>query len=190
MTASFLQEKSKMLILLFIVTESIFFAFLITAFVLYHGNFREGPSPYNSLAVGRTAIFSVILWASSLTMWFSERAMREMNFGKTKRWLEATMALGATFLIGQGIEYHGLFVKSITPQTDLFATTFFTTTGFHGLHVFIGLIVLLILRGLSSNGFGREAYQREGYGAAAYYWHFVDGVWVAVFFILYVWGTR
>jgi cytochrome c oxidase subunit III len=190
MAASFLHEKSKLLILLLIVTESIFFAFLIAAFVLYHGDFREGPSPYNSLAVGRTAIFSIILWASSLTMWFSERAMRQMNFPKTKRWLEVTMILGAVFLAGQGVEYHGFFSRNITPQTDLFATTFFTTTGFHALHVFIGLIVLLILRGLTSGGFGREGYQREGYGAASYYWHFVDGVWVAVFFILYVWGTR
>ena len=190
MNASFLHEKSKVLILLVIVTESIFFAFLITAFVLYHGNFQQGPSPSNSLDPAKTAIYSVILWSSSATMWFSERAMRRMRFERTKRWLEATMALGAIFLIGQGIEYHDFFVQSITPRTDLFATTFFTTTGFHGLHVFIGLIVLLILRGLTSAGFGNKTYQREGYGAAAYYWHFVDGVWVAVFFILYVWGTR
>ncbi len=190
MTATFLQEKSKLLIVLFIVTESIFFAFLITAFVLYRGNFREGPSPANSLDVGRTAIFSVILWASSLTMWFSERAMKQMNFRKTKRWLEVTMILGFVFLAGQGVEYHGFFARNITPQTNLFATTFFTTTGFHALHVLIGLIVLLILRSLTSTGFGREAHQREGFGAASYYWHFVDGVWVAVFFIIYVWGTR
>ena len=100
------------------------------------------------------------------------------------------MLLGTIFLIGQALEYHDFFRRAIMPSTDLFATTFFTTTGFHGLHVLIGLGVLLILRGLTSAGFGQEQYQREGYGAAAYYWHFVDAVWVAVFFILYVWGTR
>lgn len=190
MDATFLHQKSKLLVLLLIVTESIFFAFLITAFVLYHGNLHTGPNPYKSLDPRLTAIYSVILWSSSATMWLSERSMGRLSFTKAKRWLELTVILGVIFLVGQGLEYHGFFVQNITPRTDLFATTFFTTTGFHGLHVLIGLIVLLVMRGLLSAGFGREGYQREGYGAAAYYWHFVDGIWVAVFFTLYIWGTR
>jgi cytochrome c oxidase subunit III len=187
---SILYQKSKLLVLLLIATESIFFAFLITAFVLYHGVSHGGPSPYNSLSPGVTAIYSVILWTSSATIWLSEKSMDQLRIKTAKRWLEATMLLGTVFLIGQGVEYHGFLARGITPRTDLFATTFFTTTGFHALHVLIGLIVLLIMRVLTSFGFGTEEYQREGFGAAAYYWHFVDGIWVAVFFILYIWGTR
>ncbi|MFZ0733132.1 MAG: heme-copper oxidase subunit III [Candidatus Sulfotelmatobacter sp.] len=190
MPAEFIHHKNRVLILAFIFSESIFFAFLITAFVLYHGRSPNGPNAHNTLDPVKTGIYSVILWASSLTMWLSERSMMKFRLDRCKRWLEATMILGGIFLIGQGLEYHGMFAKGISVGTDLFATTFFSTTGFHGLHVFIGLIVLLIMRGLTSAGFGQEEYQREGFIAASYYWHFVDAIWVAVFFILYVWGTR
>jgi heme/copper-type cytochrome/quinol oxidase subunit 3 len=190
MSAEFIYQKSKVLILAFIFSESLFFAFLITAFVLYHGSFQTGPSPQNSLDPVKTGVYSIILWASSATMWLSEKSMRAFQFDKCKRWLEATMVLGIIFLVGQGLEYRGMFSKGISIGTDLFATTFFSTTGFHGLHVLIGLIVLIIMRGLTAAGFGHEPYQQEGFVAASYYWHFVDAVWVAVFFILYVWGTR
>jgi len=188
--SEFLHQKSKVLIVAFIFSESIFFAFLLAAFVLYHGRSGNGPNPRSSLDPELTAIFSVILWLSSLTVWLSEKALRRNSYRWSKRWLEATMLLGVGFLIGQGFEYHGFFAKGFSVETDLFTTTFFSTTGFHGLHVLIGLIVLLIMRGLMSAGFGQEQYQREGFEAACYYWHFVDAIWVAVFFIIYVWGTR
>ncbi len=190
MAGEFVHQKSRVLILTFIFSESIFFAFLITAFVLYHGRSAGGPDARNTLDPIRTGIYSLILWASSVTVWLSERAMRHLSITRSKRWLEVTILLGGIFLVGQGIEYHGLFAKGMSVETDLFATTFFTTTGFHALHVFIGLIVLLIVRGLTVAGFGQEEYQREGFIAASYYWHFVDAVWVAVFFIFYIWGTR
>jgi len=60
-------------------------------------------------------------------------------------WLLATIALGATFVAGQGAEYWGLLQRGVTVHTNLFATTFFTLTGFHGLHVCIGLLALLIV---------------------------------------------
>jgi heme/copper-type cytochrome/quinol oxidase subunit 3 len=190
MASNLLQQKSKMLILSVIATESIFFAFLITAFVFYHGGSRNGPNPSRSLDPLKTGMFSIALWASSGAVWMSERAMRQRQFDHMKRWLEATIFLGAIFLFGQGSEYYGLIKNGVLPRTDTFATTFFTATGFHGIHVVIGLIVLLILRGLASDGFGRESHQQEGYQAAAYYWHFVDAVWVAIFVIIYIWGTR
>jgi heme/copper-type cytochrome/quinol oxidase subunit 3 len=190
MPADLLHQKSKMLILIFIFSESVFFAFLISAFVLYHGDSRVGANPWQDLDPVKTGMYSIVLWSSSLTMWFAERSLRAMKLSRVKRWLEATVLLGAIFLVGTGREYHDLFEKSITPRTNLFATTFFTTTGFHALHVLIGLTVLLILRGLAAGQFGKQEYQRQGFEAASYYWHFVDAVWVAVFFTIYVWGTR
>lgn len=185
-----LQQKSKVLILGLIFSETIFFAFLVTAFVLYHGRSKYGASPWHSLDPIKTGIYSVVLWASSGTMWISERAMRVGRMRRMKRFLEASIILGAIFLVGQGLEYHDLISHAITVRTDLFATTFFTATGFHGLHVFIGLIVLLIMRGLTAGNFGSEPYQKEGFEAASYYWHFVDAVWVGLYFTIYVWGTR
>jgi cytochrome c oxidase subunit III len=183
-------NKSKISMISFLASDSVFFAFLITAFVFYHGGSKGHPNPWRTLDPIRAGMYSIALWGSSGTMWLSERAMRRQELKHVTRWLEATFALGVVFLIGQGLEYGSLFQRRIYPRTDLFATTFFTATGFHVLHVLFGLVMLLILWDLTKKGFGGKSYQREGYEAASYYWHFVDIVWIAIFFILYVWGTR
>lgn len=190
MASGLFSNKSKILMIAFLASDAVFFAFLITSFVFYHGSSKGGPNPWRQLDPLTTGMYSIALWGSSGTMWLSERAIRRNKLKQVRRWLEATLVLGALFLVGQGLEFNGLFEKSIYPRTDLFATTFFTTTGFHGVHVLIGLVMLLILRGLLSGGFGTRDYQLEGYEAASYYWHFVDIVWIAIFFIFYVWGTR
>src|SRR5581483_4215199 len=108
------------------------------------------------------------------------------SLGGGRAWLAVTVLLGLTFLIGQGIEYLGLLRQDITPQSNLWATTFFTLTGFHGLHVFVGLIVLSILLGVALAG---EVTRRRhtALTAAGLYWHFVDGVWIVVFSLVYLW---
>jgi heme/copper-type cytochrome/quinol oxidase subunit 3 len=103
-------------------------------------------------------------------------------------WLLATMALGAAFLAGQGAEYVSLIREDVTISRDLFGTTFFTLTGFHGLHVLIGLILLGTLFGLELKrrvtGFSQAV---EG---VSIYWHFVDGVWMIIFPVVYLWVLR
>jgi heme/copper-type cytochrome/quinol oxidase subunit 3 len=100
-------------------------------------------------------------------------------------WLALTIVLGAIFLVGQGTEYWKLFKTGVDVSTNLFATTFFTLTGFHGLHVFFGLVALLIFLWLAWRGDfvlgGASAFE-----AAGYYWHFVDIVWVFVLLTVYI----
>ena len=103
-----------------------------------------------------------------------------------KAWLAATIVLGGIFIVGQGLEYWTLFQNGISVGLDLFATTFFTLTGFHGLHVCVGLIALLIVLGLALAG----AYKNgsvPALGPVGLYWHFVDVVWIFVFSIVYLW---
>jgi heme/copper-type cytochrome/quinol oxidase subunit 3 len=103
-----------------------------------------------------------------------------------KAWLIATIVLGGIFIVGQGLEYWTLFQSGVTIGLDLFATTFFTLTGFHGLHVSFGLLALLVVLGValvSNLKHGRF----PALGAVGYYWHFVDVVWVFVFAIVYLW---
>src|SRR5579885_3132652 len=161
--SSLLSNKSKILMFAFVGSDAVFFAFLITAFVFYHGGSKGRPNPWRDLNPVTTGMYSIALWGSSGTMWLSERALRRKNLRHVRRWLEATFVLGAVFILGQCLEFSGLFAKSVFPRTDLFATTFFTTTGFHGVHVLLGLVMLLILRGLMAGGFGSKDYQVEGY---------------------------
>jgi cytochrome c oxidase subunit III len=86
---------------------------------------------------------------------------------------------------GQAAEYVGLFGRGISVSSSLFATTFFTLTGFHGLHVTLGLIALAILLGLAFTGDvpGKSSNALKAVGV---YWHFVDVVWVVVFSVVYV----
>jgi len=101
-------------------------------------------------------------------------------------WLLITIVLGATFLAGQGLEYAHLLTHDVTISRDLFGSTFFTLTGFHGFHVLVGLILLSTLLGLAFLGRKKEP-SLGGIQAIAIYWHFVDAVWVVIFSIVYLW---
>ena len=97
-----------------------------------------------------------------------------------------TLALGAIFLFGQTREYLGLFAHGVTISTNLFGSTFFTLTGFHGLHVLMGLVALGALLGIAMSGRLGEI-KSSGFESVAMYWHFVDAVWVVIFTAVYLW---
>lgn len=186
-----LHEKTKLMMLLFICSETIFFAFLITAFVFYHGSVKDaGPTASRSLDPLKTGLFSIALFLSSATMWLSIKALREQRQKVMRIWLMVTIVLGAIFLVGQGREYIQMIGKNITVRSNLFGTTFYTLTGFHGLHVLIGVILLSILSALAASGDRFAGKQREGFEAISYYWHFVDVIWVGIYSIVYLWATR
>ena len=101
-------------------------------------------------------------------------------------WLALTIVLGAVFLGGQANEYFKLYQTGVDLSTNMFSTTFFTLTGFHGLHVLIGLITLLIFLWMTWEGDSVYAKFDEAFKCAGYYWHFVDVVWVFVLFTIYI----
>jgi heme/copper-type cytochrome/quinol oxidase subunit 3 len=170
----------------FITSESIFFLALVIVYVVYRGHETTGPSAREVLNVPYAAVITVLLLASSFTI-----ARAGGRLGRDDRrgallWLLLTVALGAAFLLGQAIEYRRLVAENVTPATNLFGTTFFTLTGFHGLHVLVGLIALGTAAGLGLAG--RLTSRRHGgFEAIALYWHFVDGVWIVVFSVVYLW---
>lgn len=177
-------DTAKLAMWVFIASEAVFFAFLIAAYVYYYAAVVHGPKASNSLNPPRTFIFTICLLASSGTLQMAERRLTR-DRGGVRPWLGATILLGAVFLFGQALEYTGLIAKSITPERNLFGATFFTLTGFHGLHVFCGLICLSVLFGLTFKGdFGPR--RVSGFGAVSMYWHFVDAVWIVIFSLVYV----
>jgi heme/copper-type cytochrome/quinol oxidase subunit 3 len=169
-------------VITFIASETIFFVMLITAFVAYNFySFGDGPGPLN---IHRTAVFTIALLASSASMMMAERSVRTSSASATW-WLGLTVALGIAFLCGQVWEYSDLISSGVVVDASLFATTFFTLTGFHGLHVLVGLIVLGTVLLLRRNG-GLGGKEGAVIKAAGYYWHFVDVVWIFVFSIVYL----
>jgi cytochrome c oxidase subunit 1/cytochrome c oxidase subunit I+III len=168
----------------FIVSETMFFLLLVSAYVVFNRS-SGSQSAARVLDAGRTALFTIVLLASSVTLWRAERALRVYNRAGFLKWLGITLALGGVFLVNQAIEYAGLFHRGITISSSLFGSTFFTVTGFHGLHVLAGLVALAILFLLGKRGdlTGRRS---DVLGAVGYYWHFVDVVWVVVFSVIYL----
>ncbi|MDB5220996.1 MAG: cytochrome c oxidase, subunit [Myxococcaceae bacterium] len=166
----------------FIVSETGFFIILIITYVFFNTSTKAAAA---HLDVTTTAAFSACLFASSFTIRMSEKGLASGRRGAFRGWLFATLVLGAVFMAGQGREYQKLFASGLSVDSSLFASTFFTLTGFHGLHVTLGLLALGVLFGLALAGdfTGRQS---SAFKAVGLYWHFVDAVWVAVFSIVYL----
>ncbi|HEY6957418.1 MAG TPA: cytochrome c oxidase subunit 3 [Candidatus Limnocylindria bacterium] len=165
---------------LFIASESIFFMTIVVAFIALRP--AGLATAKQELEFTKTLIFSLFLFASSGTMTIAER--RRDRDGWV--WLVVTGILGLVFLTGQGLEYVRLLSTGISPAAGMFGTTFFTLTGLHGLHVLVGLAAITGLTIASLARRGRVT--AVGWETVAWYWHFVDGVWVVVFSVVYI-GT-
>jgi heme/copper-type cytochrome/quinol oxidase subunit 3 len=174
---------------LFLLNETVFFAVLIVAFVNYQAGVIHPPNAATSLHPYLTLFFSLFLFGSSGTIFMADRSLERKNHTGVVIWLIATVVLGAIFLVGQGIEYLDLLNSNIKPSTNLFGTTFFTLTGFHGLHVFIGLVMLTILVGFALKGDFKNG-KSSAMSAISLYWHFVDAVWVVIFSLVYIWAAN
>jgi heme/copper-type cytochrome/quinol oxidase subunit 3 len=173
----------------FILSEGFFFVMLIAAFVYYNVRLDNGALIAASLDRFKTVIFSIFLLSSSVTLWRAEVALKRNRHEAFHAWWAATILLGLVFIIGQGKEYATLINKGLVINSNLFATTFFTLTGFHGLHVCVGLAGLLIVLGLAFAGDFRTG-RTEAVRTLGWYWHFVDVVWLFVFTTVYVIGPK
>jgi cytochrome c oxidase subunit I len=181
---SFVPEKNKASLVTFIVSEAGFFGVLFLAYLYYNAVPAPGPNARN-LDVFKTGIFSLCLFASSFTIWRAEAGLHKGNHRAMASWLGATILLGFVFIVGQGLEYWHLLRSGVSISTNLFAATFFTLTGFHGLHVSVGLLALLIVLGLALAGDFKKG-PCAALPAVGLYWHFVDVVWVFVLSIVYI----
>jgi heme/copper-type cytochrome/quinol oxidase subunit 3 len=170
---------AQLLILFFISSESIFFVSLIVMYSTYTFGFSS-----RQLEIERTFWFSLALFSSSGTMIWAEKFLHRGRKGLFYLLLLLTIGLGATFLAGQLTEYIKLYGEGTKLNSfGEFGTTFFTLTGFHGFHVFVGLLALLSMLILGRDWHpGHETPVK----CVGYYWHFVDGVWVFIFSIVYL----
>ncbi len=169
-----------------ILAEAAIFLIFIVAYVFYIGKSLSGPTPQDVL---RLPVFiSICLLSSSLTVHFAVAALHKDKRRLCSVWLAATVLLGGIFLVGTALEwYHLIYVDGLTIRTNLFGTTFYSLVGLHASHVIVGLIMLLLALIFSLLGKVTSEYV-EKLDVLSLYWHFVDGVWVVVFLIVYVFG--
>jgi cytochrome c oxidase subunit 3/cytochrome o ubiquinol oxidase subunit 3 len=172
--------------LAFLLSEVAFFSTLIVAYVTFKGEDTVGPTPGEVLSLKLVIGTTACLLSSSLTVHLATRALDRGSASLFSLWWAATIGLGIAFLAGTGYEWYGLIVdERLTISRNLFGTTFFTLVGFHALHVTVGVITMLIVLALA---LGRPI--SPGHGLAAHlvswYWHFVDGVWIVVFSVVYL----
>lgn len=167
----------------FISSEALIFANFIAAY-LYLEIRNGGGWKFDTILF--PAINTVILLSSSATMHYAGINMRKGNIRNAFWGLLATIVLGVIFLCGQAYEYFGLiFNEHFTISKNIFGSAFYTLTGFHGLHVTIGVIFLTIC--LIRTKLGHfNAKKHFAFEAGEMYWHFVDGVWVFVFSLVYL----
>lgn len=129
---------------------------------------------------------TILLVASSVTVTIAHHALKEGNRAKLKLFLFATIALGVVFLFFQGEEYVQAYSKlDLTLDSGIYGTTFFLLTGFHGAHVTLGTLMLIIMYFRIQKGhFDKDSH--FAFEATSWYWHFVDVVWLGLFFVIYV----
>lgn len=171
---------------LIVFTEAMFFLSVIVAFLYFSfvPGFRR--QQISALDIRTTGIFSLLLFSSSFTYWRAETNYKSGEVKRLKFWLLLTFVLGAIFLFGQGKEYLKLLNSHVSISSSMFGTSFFTLTGFHGLHVFAGLVIIGIITCLTFFGDYSENTKSTIFSSVGIYWHFVDIVWLVVFTIVYV----
>ena len=173
----------------FLVSEVALFGTLIVTYLFYVGRDVVGPTPSKALSLGLLVVCSTAcLLASSATVHVAERRLERRNQGGFLRWWLATILLGAAFLGGTAFEWRELIQRHhLTISRNLFGSTYYTLVGLHAVHVTAGLTIMLIVLGLA---LGRQvtSANRAGVGLVSWYWHFVDGVWVVVFTVVYLVG--
>lgn len=178
----------KMLIWVFLGSECMFFGSLLATYLVYQGRSVGGPTPEEILSIPVTSVSTFVLLMSSLLMVMTYAAISRGDIRGFRVWILCTAILGATFLGFQVFEFTEFARHGLTPRTNLFGTTFFTLTGFHGAHVTVGVIWLLSLFAYS---FKRDLTKERGLNVdlAALYWHFVDVVWIVIFTVVYLIGV-
>ena len=178
----------KMLIWAFLGSECMFFGALIATYLVYQGESLVGPYPEEVFSIPVTSVSTFVLLMSSMAMVLAYAALSRGDIRGFRIWLLSTALLGATFLGFQVFEFREFAMEGLTPRTNLFGTTFFTLTGFHGAHVTVGVIWLLSLLGFSFRKRYTSA-DSDNLDVAALYWHFVDIVWIIIFTVVYLIGV-
>lgn len=179
------EEGNKMFgFIVFLLSESVIFLSFFAGYIVYKTTTPNWlPAGVTGLEIKEPAINTVILVSSSFVIYLAERALQNHNLKKFRLYLAATMAMGSYFLVGQGIEWSNL---EFGFTSGVYGGMFYLLTGFHGLHVFTGILLQLIIF-VRSFFPGNYESGHFGVNATSLFWHFVDVIWIVLFILIYIW---
>jgi heme/copper-type cytochrome/quinol oxidase subunit 3 len=170
----------------FLGSECMFFGSLIGTYFFYRDMSLGGPLPEDIFDVNITSISTFLLLMSSVTMALAVDNARQQKFGLMRLFILATAAQGASFVGFQIYEFSHFVAHGLKLSTSLFGSTFFTMTGFHGAHVTVGVIWLLMMALLVTQGKVKREKVALNVEVMGLYWHFVDIVWIIIFTFVYL----
>lgn len=177
--------NTKLAMWVFLSSECLFFGAFIATYLLYRGRSVKGPTPSDVYNIPFTSVTSFILLMSSLTMVLALAAIQRGDHRRFRVWTMATALFGLTFIAGQIYEFTEFYREGLSLSTNVFGSSFYVLTGIHGAHVTVGIIWLLSLWGLSTQG-KLGVQHSERVEVAGLYWHFVDVVWIVIFTVVYL----
>jgi len=178
--------KGRVGIIALIIAELSLFGVFVVAYLFYIGKSLNGPYPRDVLDL--PVVGTICLLSSSISVALGARALRQGHVRRSGAWLFVTVALGAIFLAATAKEWYGLIYRhGLTIGTNLFGTTFYPLVGLHATHVAVGLLMLSLCCVFACTGALRPRHG-ERVEIVSWYWHFVDGIWVVVFTVVYVIG--
>ncbi|MBW4633713.1 MAG: heme-copper oxidase subunit III [Iphinoe sp. HA4291-MV1] len=170
-------------LLVFLVSESLMFGGFFATYLFFRGGAEVWPPEGTEVELLVPTINTIILVSSSFVIHFGDTAIKKNNVQSMRKWYIITAVMGAIFLLGQIYEYMSL---GYGLTTNIFANCFYLMTGFHGLHVFVGLLLILGVLWRSRRSGHYSATKHTGVEMAEIYWHFVDIIWVILFTLLYI----
>ncbi len=201
-------DNRKIAIWAFIGSECMLFVSLISTYLIYKGKSRVGPYPHEAwtdpatgetfkaiLNIPVTSFSTFVLLMSSLAMVLAHNAVVNRHVKRTTFlarlegnsffWLMSTALLGIVFLVCQAYEFTSFVNEGLKLSTNLFSSSFYVLTGFHGAHVTVGVLWLFTLASIDKK---RGLTPAEGINVdlCALYWHFVDVIWIVIFVLLYL----
>ena len=169
----------------FLSSDCLLFGGLISTYLLLRHRSVSGLGPEDVFDIPFTSVSSFVLLMSSLTMALAVAAIVRGDVRRNRTWLATTAMLGAVFIGGQVYEFTTFYREGLGYTTNIFGSAFYTLTGFHGVHVSVGILMLMSLLVMSLRGnLGPE--RAEAVEIVGLYWHFVDIVWILIFTIVYL----
>ena len=178
-------SDNKLLMWVFLGSECLLFGGLISTYLIYRSRFAAGPAPGDIFDIPFTSVSSFVLLMSSLTMVLALSALQRGDIRNNRLWLLTTALLGSLFIGGQVYEFTTFLREGLGYTTSPFSSAFFTLTGFHGVHVSVGIVMIMSLYVSSLRGnLRRESAETVEIGGL--YWHFVDVVRILIFTVIYL----
>jgi cytochrome c oxidase subunit III len=170
-------------LLTFLISESLMFGALFSVYLYLRGGAIDWPPEGTEVELLVPAINTIILVSSSFVIHYGDVAIKKNDVQGLRKWYLLTAAMGAIFLGGQVYEYMTL---GYGLTTNVFSNCFYVMTGFHGLHVFIGLLLILGVMWRSRREGHYSDHKHTGVEMAEIYWHFVDVIWIILFCLIYI----